>query len=264
VWIGQSGGNTVAHNHIHDLYYSAISVGWTWDYGLSLAGGNRIEYNHLHDIGKGMMSDMGGIYTLGAQPGTILRNNLIHDIACFEYGGWGIYMDQGSSNILIENNIVYNTRSGSFNQNFGRENIVRNNVFALARDFQMTRNRTEQHLSFSIENNIVYFDQGRLLGNNWSGGVRMNRNLYWDARGGGIRPAGKSWEEWKQSGQDTDSFVADPLFVNPDNYDFTLRPESPAKKLGFKPIDLPGRRPAPAPSAGRCGISQTQSWSALR
>ncbi|MCX7012868.1 MAG: right-handed parallel beta-helix repeat-containing protein, partial [Candidatus Sumerlaeota bacterium] len=119
IWVGQSDGNTVAHNHVHDLYYSGISVGWTWGPGPSRARNNRIEYNHIHNVGKNqMLSDMGGIYTLGTQPGTVVRNNLIHDVDRFSYGGWGIYTDGGSSQMVYENNIVYNCKSSSVNQNY--------------------------------------------------------------------------------------------------------------------------------------------------
>ena len=239
VWVGQSSRNVIAHNHIHDLYYTAISVGWTWGYGPNQSNGNIIEYNHLHSIGKDMLSDMGGIYTLGMQPGTILRNNLIHDISSFTYGGWGIYPDEGSTGMVIENNVVYRCKSAGFHQHYGRENIVRNNIFALNRENQLMRTRAEPHLSFTFTGNIVYFDQGRLLGSNWTGEqFKMERNLYFDARSAGIRFAGRSFDEWRASGQDGESIVADPLFVNPATFDFRLRPGSPAAKIGFREIDL--------------------------
>jgi len=214
-------------------------VGWTWGYGPNQSNGNIIEYNHLHSIGKDMLSDMGGIYTLGVQPGTIIRNNVIHDISSFTYGGWGIYPDEGSTGMLIENNVVYRCKSAGFHQHYGRENIVRNNVFALNHENQLMRTRAEEHLSFTFTGNIVYFDQGRLLGSNWTGeGFRMERNLYFDARSGDVRFAGRSFAEWQAAGQDRASIVADPLFVNPAKFDFRVRPGSPAARIGFREIDL--------------------------
>ncbi len=239
VWVGQSSRNTIAHNHIHDLYYTAISVGWTWGYGPNQCKGNAIEFNHLHHIGKGMLSDMGAIYTLGMQPGTTIRNNVIHDVWSFTYGGWGIYPDEGSTSEVIENNIVYRTRSAGFHQHYGRENIVRNNIFAFGNEFQLMRTRAEPHLSFTFEGNIVYYDSGALLGSNWSGdGVRMDRNVYWDVRGGPASFNGRTLAEWREQGRDVSSIIADPRFRNAANYDFTVLPESPVWKMGWKKIDV--------------------------
>jgi len=122
IWIGQSFDNELIHNHIHDFYYSGLSIGWTWGYGDALARGNLVELNHVHHIGVlsngdgPVLSDMAAIYTLGAQPGTIIRTNLFHDVAGLRYGGWGIYFDEGSTHILAEKNIVYRTTHGGFHQ----------------------------------------------------------------------------------------------------------------------------------------------------
>lgn len=241
IWVLQSGRNKIVHNHIHDLFYTAISVGWTWGYGQNQSKGNSIEYNHIHDVGKEMLSDMGGIYTLGVQPGTQIRNNLIHDISSFTYGGWGIYPDEGSSEMLIENNIVYNCKSAGFHQHYGRENIIRNNIWAFNRENQLMRTRAEPHISFTFERNIVYFDQGRLLGSNWSGDQYvMKNNIYFDTRGTNISFAGQLFEKWKGAGRDAGSIIADPLFVNASNFDFSLEPKSPALRMGFQPIDITG------------------------
>ena len=164
VFILQSSGNRIAHNHIHDLYYTAVSVGWNWGYQETPCHDNIVEFNHMHDIGQSMLSDMGAVYTLGIQKGTVIRNNLIHDVNSFTYGGWGLYPDEGSTDIVWENNIVYRTKSAGFHQHYGRENIVRNNVFAFGKEHQLMRTRDEQHLSFIFVNNIVYFDSGSLLG----------------------------------------------------------------------------------------------------
>jgi parallel beta-helix repeat protein len=239
IWVLQSGRNQIIHNDVHDLYYTAISVGWTWGYAQNQSSENLIAFNNLHAIGKDMLSDMGGIYTLGVQPGTIIRNNLIHDVSAFTYGGWGVYLDEGSSNILVEDNVVYGCKSAGFHQHYGRENILRNNIFAFNREHQWMRTRGEPHVSFTSENNIVYFNQGDLLGANWTDGSFITRdNLYYDTRGTDIRFAGKSFTEWQASGQDEGSRIADPLFINAANFDFRLQPESPALKMGFHQIDL--------------------------
>jgi len=241
IWIGQSDGNTVAHNHVHDLYYSGISVGWTWGFGPSRAKNNIVEYNHVHHVGKNqMLSDMGGIYTLGTQPGTVVRNNLIHDVERFQYGGWGIYTDGGSSQMLYENNIVYRCKSASFNQNYGRDQTVRNNIFACGNEYQITRTeRVDPELPFTFERNIVYFAEGDVMDGEWRGaGLRMDRNLFWDVRGGDMRSLKRAWQEWRKLGQNSHSIIADPMFVAPQSYNFTLKPDSPAFKLGFQAIDI--------------------------
>ncbi len=241
VWIGRSSNNKVTHNEICDLRYSGMSVGWSWGYDPSSANHNVVEYNHIHDVGKGQLSDMGGIYTLGISPGTALRNNYIHDIisnpavSC----GWGLYTDEGSTDVLLENNVVINTRSGGFHQHYGENNRIVNNIFALSHNEQIIRSRQEEHNSFFFEHNIVYYNNGRLLGSNWSNGKYvMDSNVYWDTSGQEPEFAGKSFAEWQAAGFDPHSVTADPLFVDPEHRDYRLKPESPALKLGFKPIDV--------------------------
>ena len=134
-----------------------------------------------------MLSDMGGIYTLGLQPGTIIHDNLIHDVNVFIYGGWGLYTDEGSSGIVLESNIVYHCQSAGFHQHYGESNLLyNNNIFALNRDHQLMRTQAEPHLSFTFTNNLVYFDSGTLLGGNWTGTeFVIDHNMYFDTRAPG-------------------------------------------------------------------------------
>ncbi len=51
-------------------------------------------------------------------------------------------------------------------------------------------------------------------------------------------PGIDSFEDWQKRGLDNHSLNADPLFVDPANDDYSLKPDSPALKLGFRPIDM--------------------------
>src|SRR6185503_7809154 len=243
VFIIQSATNRVAHNHIHHLFYTAVSVGWTWGYRVSPCRAIVIEWNHMHDVGQGLLSDMGAVYTLGPQPGSVVRNNLIHDVNSFTYGGWGLYTDEGSTGIVLENNLVYRCKSAGFHQHYGKENVVRNNVFAFNKENQLMRSREEEHISFYFTNNIVLFDSGNLLGSTWKNDrFVIDRNVYWDTRAGTnvakARFSGVSLDKWQARGHDTHSILADPLFVDAAKQDFRLQPGSPAARMGFNPFDL--------------------------
>jgi hypothetical protein len=236
-----SSSNGVAHNEIDHTFYTTISVGWSWGYAGNACCGNVIEFNLLHDIGQGLLSDMGGVYTLGVQPGTVVRNNVIHDVNAAVYGAWGLYTDEGSSDIVLESNIVYRCQAAGFHQHYGESNLVRNNIFALNHDAQLAHTRPERHVSFIFSNNIVYFDSGRLLSGTWSGdGFVMDHNIYFDTRvGPSHRPLDGElkFQAWREMGHDLDSEFIDPLFVNPAEGDFRLRAGSPARRFGIHAID---------------------------
>jgi hypothetical protein len=241
VWVGHSPYNVIEHNDIFDFYYTGLSIGWVWGYANSNAHHNDIGYNHVYDIGQGVLSDMGAIYTLGVSPGTVIHDNHFHDVRSFDYGGWGLYTDEGSTGIVMENNLVYRCSRGCFHQHYGKENIVRNNILAFGGEHQLQRTRTEEHISFSFERNIVFWDnESPLMGSNWKdNNFRNDYNLYWNSAGKTVTfPGGLSLADWQTTrSQDTHSLIADPLFVDTAKGDWRLKAESPALKLGFKPFD---------------------------
>ncbi len=238
VWIGHATHCTVEHCDIHDFTYTGVSVGWIWGYEESRTHHIRIASNRIHHLGYGVLSDMGGVYTLGVSPGTVVEDNVIHDIASHDYGGWGLYTDEGSTGIVMRGNLVYRTSSGGFHQHYGRDNLVENNVFAAARDWQLQRSRVEDHTSFTFTRNVVWWDSNApLMHGDWLKGVELRDNCYWNAVGPVRFPEGGDLVGWQQAGQDAGSLVADPMFADPAAGDFTLAADSPVVALGWQPID---------------------------
>lgn len=248
VLVGKCSGVQVVHNHVRGFDYTGVSVGWTWGYDESDGIGNIIESNHIHDIGRGVLSDMGGIYHLGVAPGTRIRFNHIHDVISRGYGGWGIYTDEGSTDVLVESNLVHDTSVSGFHQHFGRRNTVRNNVFAYGRKCQVQLTRLEPaHEALRFERNIFYADvpvmwerNGRAIPNNAAVAscVRADYNLYWCDSGGQPVFGDEGFPEWQARGMDPHGAVADPRFQDAPRRDFTLRADSPALGMGFQPFDL--------------------------
>lgn len=262
VAIFQGAENRVTHNEIADMRYSGISVGWKWGYNNqktwvtrmaedgtmqyaevevpSPAVGNTVAFNHVHHIGWAELSDMGAVYTLGESPGTVVANNVIHDIYSYDYGGWGLYTDEGSTGIVMENNLVYRCKSGGFHQHYGKENIIRNNIFALGYQNQLQFTRVEPHRSLTFERNIVLSDRGVLLGGSGSwrkADIAMDYNDYWDLRADtALRFDGLSFREWRRI-KDAHSIVADPMFRDPLAGDFTFRSLKTVRRIGFVPFD---------------------------
>ena len=107
--IGHPRNVRIANNEICYFPYSGMHIGYGWDAVVtSKMSGIVIENNYLHDFFQGEVHDGGGIYTIGATGATkdnpnIIRGNVIERVGP---GAAGIYNDQGSSNWLVENNVV--------------------------------------------------------------------------------------------------------------------------------------------------------------
>jgi len=249
ILVKHSYSNTISHNDISDTFYTGISLGWVWGYGDSISRDNIVEKNHIHNIGQGVLSDMGGVYVLGTQPGTIIRNNVIHDVTSKHYGGHGIYTDEGTCYVLIEKNICYDNNSTAFNQHYGRMNTVRNNIFVKSGQEPVRSSKEELHTSFILERNIIVSDGTASYQPGYGGKptgyfqkMCGNRNLHFNTKGDvaifNLNGKNFSLEEvQKNYGIEHESIVADPCFADYENNDFTLKENSPALKLGFEPID---------------------------
>lgn len=251
VFIAHSANNTVIHNDIGDFRYTGISVGWIWGYAFSPSINNKILYNHIHHLGWGVLSDMAAVYTLGISDGTEVSHNLIHDVYSYDYGGWGLYTDEGSSHIRMENNLVYRTKTGGFHQHYGKENLIRNNIIAFNEKYQAQDSRIENHKSFDFTHNIIISDRRTLLQGAWkSGKVNIDSNCYWHMNNekclfmlstmeyGGKPVDSLSFSQWQiKSGRDAHSYFEDPGFVDAARYNFKFKTNTVTNKIGFVPFD---------------------------
>ena len=159
VWIGQSFDNTVSNNLISNTTYTAISVGWAWQYGIATSGRNSIINNLLLNVGQGELSDVGGVYTLGDSPGTIISGNVIQQVRPYPGygpGGWGLYNDQATTGVLMEKNIVVGTSNGGYLMHYGRDNTLRSNILAFG-------DRSELAIAISDPNKTKLVTSDNLL-----------------------------------------------------------------------------------------------------
>jgi hypothetical protein len=243
VWIGQSANNRVTHNDISDTFYTGISVGWTWGYGSSLATNNFIGFNRVHQIGQGVLSDMGGIYTLGVSPGSACVGNVLYRVRAHDYGGWGIYPDEGSSGWRFESNLVWNCTcviprtGGGFHQHYGANNFIANNIFAFNSGPPMQATRVEDHLSFTLEHNLIVSSNTPFFTGPWDKLQFESRSNCFAYFGTPITlfPNG-SLSSWQKAGHEAGSIRPNIEFSGDWPY-VTLPRHSPAFAVGFKMFD---------------------------
>ena len=233
----------ISNNEIHNGYSNAISLGWVWGYGSSVTSDILVKQNLIYDVGQNLLSDMGAIYTLGVKEGIVITENVIHDVKAnlkYGYGGWGIYMDEGSSNVMITKNLVYDCNSTAFYQNYGRDNLVINNILALCGEGQVSSYQDEEHTGFHLIRNIIVSENSDFICYaeylNTKSRMMAANNIYWDYTQGDRGIGSMNYTDGSRLFHN--ATFADPLFVNWEDRDFKLRNSSPAINLGFIPWDI--------------------------
>jgi len=238
IWVGAAAHTRIAHNHVYNLPYSGISVGWMRNKKRDSTHNNIIEFNHVHDVMQSM-SDGGGIYMRESQPGTVIRNNIIHDCPSWQpnpYGN-GIYLDSSSADMRIESNLV--CRVGWIALTMGKpgRNTIRNNIFAFAGRHLIGGGTALDNV---VERNILVTVNSVYDGLMPNSLKRCDGNIYFHPEGkpvsfaGGVTPA-----QWRAMNRDVHSIVADPGFTDLANGDFTFKSLDVVRKVGFKPFAIP-------------------------
>ncbi len=112
IFVGYVAETRILNNEISEVPYTGISVGWGWGRA-SIMKNNEVAFNHSHNHMNALVNG-GGVYTLGAQPGTRIHHNDVRDQA-HEYGG--LYPDQGSSYLRMDSNVVQGANQWIFMSN---------------------------------------------------------------------------------------------------------------------------------------------------
>ena len=102
----------------------------------------------------------------------------------------------------------------------GGNRILRNIFYYPKPDARLYKLRTLRYESFECDFNCIWHFGRPLL-------TLLDKT-----------PAERQWDEWNKLGFDRHSLVDDPRFVDPEKDDYRLRPDSPALKVGFKPIPV--------------------------
>jgi len=278
VFISVSSNNTISHNHMYNLPRAAICINdGTW-------GGHVIEFNDIHDTVRetgdhgpfnswgrdrfwclnqshGPDSHGAGDVKLDAKETVLIRQNRFVDNK-----GWGIDLDDGSSNYHIYNNLCIGI---SIKLREGDYRTVENNIFVnpanppgihigyegnhdrFVRNIIVTNSHSsnpEVDIDFQKRdsNGAIYEFIGPPMKGNWM--KELDYNLFFNDIGNFtaivyFRPLGSktthySLQEWRKLGFDKNSIYANPLFKDPDAGDYSLRSDSPALQLGFENFDM--------------------------
>jgi hypothetical protein len=156
IWCGLTAGSSIINNHIYNLPYTGVSSGWLWDPDPTPARENRLEGNHIHNVMQ-VLSDGGGIYMLGLQPGTVITGNLIHDIPlnAGRAESNGMFLDEGTTGVEISDNIIYNIAKSPLRFHRATTNIVKNNMLVCSGENPPLRYNNTPVENIVLENNRI-------------------------------------------------------------------------------------------------------------
>jgi hypothetical protein len=252
---GTWGGHVIEYNHIHDTCRE------TGDHGPFNAWG-RDKYWCLVQSHTEYLNDRShyaGEVLIDAMEPVIVRHNFFEEKA-----GWGLDLDDGASNYDIYNNLCVGVsmklREGAYRTIYNNiwvnganspcfhvgnednhDRYVRNiTVMSVAGmraehdlNFQMGKGYGEIYTLIAppargpwleeIDHNCFYSDLGEFVARvTLREGERRRYSL----------------EDWRQVGFDVHSVFADPMFIDPGNNDYRVKPDSPALEVGFENFEM--------------------------
>ncbi len=165
-----------------------------------------------------------------------------------EWGNYGIDMDDGSANYHVYNNLCIGI--GVQNRD-GSHRVVENNIIINANESvsyhvghvnnhdRFVRNIVVVSSKYDNFNDHKGFMYQMLYPPDKEPWVsQLDYNLLYNDTPSMAATKDYSMDQWHQHGLDVHSVVADPMFVDPANGDYRVKPNSPALKLGFVNFEM--------------------------
>nr|WP_231603611.1 right-handed parallel beta-helix repeat-containing protein [Neorhodopirellula pilleata] len=214
---------------------------------------NVIEYNEIHHAMQ-KLGDGNGIYIRGAGPGNVIRRNYVHHLIAPTPKQGAIRTDGGQMDTLISENVIYKCTSqgmtlklnNRFENNIIADVIAPRGVYLKIVEGPMKDASNKRNIFYSSTADCTFLSEppeGKgNVGEDRRGDVpaRMrdidsDLNFYYCKSDPSIGRA--TLERLQRKGSDPNSKAVDPMFVDPENGDFTFRPASPALTMGILEID---------------------------
>ena len=244
-------GTVIRYNYIHDVFGFGKHDGrWTtphYAWGLYLDD-NSAE---VHVYGNIVVRALRGLLHFHCARDNLVENNVFVGgmLQQIEMNGWNDYsrfLDRMGPSYEEHIKLPAWKKYEGFQKGghpkdavpMGGNRIRRNVIYYRDPEAMLYKHRRLTYEDFECDENLIYhFDQPLLTGP-------------------ADVPPEKQWEAWKELGFDRNSVVADPRFVDADNDDYRLQPDSPALKLGFKPIPVEKIGPYKSPDRASWPIAE--------
>jgi len=157
IWCGLTAETTIKNNQIYNLPYSGISIGWMWSLEPTPCRENVTEGNHIHHIMQ-ILSDGGGIYMLGLQPGSKILKNEIHDVKinAGRAESNGMFLDEGTTDVVVAKNLIYNIAKSPLRFHRATINLVKSNYLFCRNGNPPIRYNTTKEEDIKKVDNKVY------------------------------------------------------------------------------------------------------------
>jgi hypothetical protein len=207
---GTWGGHVIADNDVFDTVLE------TGDHGSFNSWGRDRYWSADREEMNRRVAAVPSLVELDAIANSVIRHNRMR---CDH--GWDIDLDDGSSNYLIEDNLLL---AGGIKLREGFNRIVRNNI--------TVNNTMHPHVWFAnsgdvFEHNIAMSGYQPILMNHW--GKSIDFNLF---------PTADALEHARGRGTDAHSAAGSARFVDTQAANFTVAPDSPALSIGFRNFSM--------------------------